>query len=87
MNRRFVPAGIGAAVLAATLISALYLINTAHGSQTLDTLPPTAAVDKAAAPAIDADVGATLHAGVDWRAVPAEPDPSPRAIAMYDPAP
>ena len=87
MNRRFLPAGIGFAVLAATLISALYLINTAHGSQTLDTLPPTAAVDKAAVPTIDVDAGATLHAGVDWRAVPAEPNPSPRAIAAYGPLP
>ena len=80
--RHFVPAGIGAVVLAATLASALYFINTAHGSQALETLAPTGAVDRTAAEPADAGA-ATFHAGVDLSAVPADPDPSPRAIAAY----
>jgi hypothetical protein len=80
--RHLMPAGIGAVALAATLASALYFVSTAEGSQTLDTLPPTAAVDRIAPVQTDAGA-ATFHAGVDLSAVAAEPDPSPRAIAAY----
>ena len=82
--RRLLPGGIGAIVLAAALASALYFITSAQGSQMLDTLAPTGAVDKTAP--VPSDAGAaTSHDGVDLSAIPAEPDPSARAIAAYGP--
>jgi hypothetical protein len=86
MTRRLLPAAIGFSVLAVTLASTLYFINSAEGSPTLDALPPTSAVHHVAPPTIAVDAGATFDVGVDWRPVPAEPDPSPRSIAAYEPA-
>jgi hypothetical protein len=80
-GRRVVPAVIGTVVLAGVLGAALYL-NAAHGFESLDAVPAPAAIHRLPVPAPDAGT-ATVHAGVDFDAMRAEPDPSPRSVAAY----
>ncbi|HJV62256.1 MAG TPA: hypothetical protein VJ743_15015 [Albitalea sp.] len=82
---------VGVAVLAAALLSVLYLTGAQGSASSLDRLPPpgaTARVPDAPPPSTPAvtDDGPTaaLSPGLDFDAMETEPDPSPRAIANYD---
>ncbi|HJV60978.1 MAG TPA: hypothetical protein VJ743_08515 [Albitalea sp.] len=82
---------VGLAVLAVALLSVLYFTGAQGSASSLDRLPPPGAaarVPDAPLPSTPAasDDGPTaaLSPGVDFDAMEAEPDPSPRAIANYD---
>lgn len=71
----------GAAVTAAVLLAMLYFTSATGSAQSLT--PAAAPPAGAAAPCTTTDVATTIHAGIDFDRLPAEPDPSPRAIATY----
>jgi len=71
----------GAAVTAAVLLAMLYFTSATGSAQSLT--PAAAPPAGSAAPCTTTDVTTTIHAGIDFDRLPAEPDPSPRAIATY----
>src|SRR5882672_11767217 len=97
-SKRYVLGIAGAAVLAAALIAALHFSAARGTAGSLDHLPPTAALAPEPS-AAGSDAGgasvqrrslfspgeATFHEGVDFSALPVEPDPSERAVAAYAP--
>ncbi|GEM_PF-5983551 len=79
--KRFWPAAVGFVALLTLLLLLALQFRSAVGSPALDEMPPPGAV--AAPPARGVDADARFHAGVDFEALPVEPDPSPRAVAAY----
>jgi len=80
--------GLAAAALAGVLLLAMHITAARNRSDALDRMPPTSAVAATSAPKVGLHGGmvlggATFHENADLEGVPAEPDPSERAVAAY----